>query len=297
MHEDRILLHLETTPGRYVDTAVAAQALLDWVALVQATLSAIAPEDRIAIEIVGVREGSTRFPQVLRWLDDQAGNVREAWTQYPHLKAIVAGAAHTFYTSAVAAGVTLAMQPAEQVVRLSDQDREILAGMTRTAERSVAVQEASKRFYRTLERDPEITGVAVDDKWERGSDLLIIPRSQFPERSGMWELQEEAIPDKRITRDIWNVTLLRAPFTSKPQRWQFARDGLKFSAKMDDPVFLTAIRERRVPITLQEGVEMRVEIEFKEELDGQVWDAIPASRKIVRVLSPAPLAEPSPNKP
>jgi len=177
LHEDRILLHLETTPGRYPDTAVAAQALLDWVALVQATISAIAPEDRVAIEIVGVTEGSTRFAQVLRWLDDQAGNVRDAWTEYPHLKAIVAGSAHTFYTSVVAAGVTLALQPNQQIVRLSDQDRNILEHHTDTAAKSGAVQEASKRFYRTLERDPDITGVAVDDKWERGDSLQIIPRS------------------------------------------------------------------------------------------------------------------------
>jgi len=297
MHEDRILIHLETAPGRYPDTAVAAQALLDWVALVQATLAAIAPEDRVAIEIVGVREGSTRFPQILRWLDDQTGNIRAAWAQYPHLKSIVAGSAHTFYTSAVAAGVSLAMQPSEQVVRLSDEDREILASYTDKAAKSGAVQEASKQFYQTLGRAPEITGIAVDDKWEKGDDLKVIPRSQFPERSGMWELQQEFVSTKRVSRATWDVVLLRAPFTSKPQRWQFSRDGLKFSAKMEDPAFLLAIRERRVPISLQEGVMMRLEIEFKEELDGQVWETIASTRRIIRVLSPAPLADLPSKKP
>lgn len=298
MHEEHLLLHFKTAPNRYPDTVIAAQALMDWAALVQATIHAISPEDRISIEIVGVVPGSTRFPQILRFLDDQAGNVREAWAEYPHLKAVVAGAAHTFYTSLVAASVSIALMPDKQIVQLSDEDRAILSQMRREAEKSGAVIEANKRFYRTIEADRAIEGVAATTDWHRRDDLLIVPRAEFAERSGLWELQgEQEQVQKRPMSDTWDVVLLKAPFSSEPRRWQFSRDGLKFSAQMSDPVFLQAIKERRVPITLQEGVNMRIQVEYQEILRGQVWEAIQSSRKVVRVLSPIPLSQSPPNKP
>jgi hypothetical protein len=59
---------------------------------------------------------------------------------------------------------------------------------------------------------------------------------------------------------------------------------------MSDAIFLAALKDGRIPLTLQEGVIMRVEVEWKETLNGQVWDMVPRSRRIVRVLSPAPIS-------
>ena len=297
MREEHLILHFDTAPGRYPDTIVAAKALIEWSELIQATLLAIDPSDRVALEIAGVEKGSTRFPNVLRFLNDQAANVKEAWVEYPHLKAIVAGAAHTFYTSIVAAGVTLALAPDEQTVRLSDDDRALLKRYEETARQSEAVREANKKLYSTVQPDTAIEGIGAGTGWTRNENLLIVPRSEFAERSGLWEPDFDEPEQKRPRADVWDVVLLKAPFSSEPKSWRFARDGLPFTATMKDPQFLQAIAERRVPISLQEGVSMRVEIQYSERLVGQVWETIPRSRKITRVLSPSPLPEPPPNTP
>lgn len=286
MQKDQLVLHFETAPDRYPDTAIAARALLDWVDLVQAAVRAVSPEERLLISIVGVREGSSRFPQLLTWLDEQTGIVKSAWAEYPHLKSVVAGSAHTFWTAAVATTLTLAAQPKEQVVRLSDKDRALLAPMEAKVAASPAVKTASQRFYRTVEADPNITGVGVADSWTARPNV-IVPRSEFPERGGLWNLQED-LPAQRQQHAIWDVVLLRPALVGKPLPWQFVRDGFKFSAQMADAHFLLAIREGRVPLNMQEGVTMRVEVEYQEALVGQVWEAVPRSRRIVRVLQPMP---------
>lgn len=279
---EQIVLHFETTPGRHPDTEVAALALLDWVRLIKAAVAAVDPAQLLEIEIAGVTPGSTRFPQILRFLDQQVGYVRSAWEDYPHLKSIVAGSAHTLFTASVAAGVTLALQPSEQTVNLSDKDKALLEQVASSPD----VQQASQRFYRTLERDTAITGVGVADNWNDRPEI-IIPRSEFPERGGVWVANDED-PRERIQHDVWDVILLRPALISTPQSWQFIRDGLKFTAKMHDALFLAALRDGRVPLTLQEGLMMKVEVEYTERLRGQIWEPVSSSRRIVRVLSPSP---------
>lgn len=279
---EQLVLHFETKPNTFPDTIVAAQALIDWVELVRAAVEAVDPDQVLEFETAGVTQGSTRFPQVVRFVEKQIGRVTSSWEDYPHLKAIIAGSAHTLFTATVAAGVTIAMQPDEQVVRLSDSDRQLLEKVGETPE----VKQASRRFYRTLERDRSIEGVGVATNW-RDKPTVIIPRNEFAERSGVWVL-DSVDPARRVRQDVWDVVLLRPHLLSTPQSWQFSRDGLKFNAKMHDALFLQAIRDGTVPLTLQEGVVMRVRIEYDEVMIGQVWETIPNSRRIVKVLSPAP---------
>jgi hypothetical protein len=292
VREDQIVLHFDTVPGTYPDTVIAAQALIDWVDLAHKAAAAIAPSERLVIEIVGVKEGSSRFPQLLRWLNEQGEALDDIWKAYPHLKRFVVGSAHVLATSTVAAAVTLAMQPDQQTVSLSEADRALLRPLQERVAASPDVQAASRKFYRTIEVDKAITGVGVAPDWE-SRPALIVPRSEFHERGGLWDMEEDG-PAEEYRHAIWEVVLLRPNLVSKPQPWQFSRDGFKFSAQMADAHFLVALREGRVPLNMQEGVIMRVEVEYKERLIGQVWEAVPQSRRVTRVLSPAPLPKSSP---
>lgn len=288
MHTEQIVLHFETAPGRFPDSRIAAQALIDWITLAEATAAAIAPNSRLHIEIIGgATAGSTRFPQVLRWADDRVSDIKLAWDEYPHLKSLVVGGAHTLWTASVAAGVTLLAQPDEQKVRLSDADRQIVRGMEEEAAQSPVVAVAIRQLYATLDREPAISGVGVSDSWEKRPSV-IVPRSEFPERSGLWQLEVPA-PEERVVRDEWIVVLLRPVLQSSPHAWRFSRDGLPFSAMMHDAQFLAAMREGRIPLNLQEGVTMRVEVEHTDRLNGQIWEPLPRSWRVVRVLSPTPL--------
>ena len=193
--------------GEYPETATAAEALLDWVALVRAAVAAVSPNETFSIEIVGVTPGSSRFPQLLKWGDDQFALIKSAWDEYPSLKKVIVGSAHTLVTGTVTALIAQAVAPHEQLVRLSDVDRRMLSGLQRDVASDPATQAASKRFYRTILRDKAITGVGVADDWQKRPEI-IVPRQEFAERSGLWDAQQDA--DEEETRVAeWDVVLLR----------------------------------------------------------------------------------------
>ena len=92
----------------------------------------------------------------------------------------------------------------------------------------------------------------------------------------------------------WDVVLTHPALVSKPEVWRFKREGLPFSAKMEDDAVLLAIREGRLPLHFQEGEPMKVRVEWRERLEGKVWEPIRQSYKITKVLAPKPLPGPTP---
>jgi hypothetical protein len=285
----QLVLHFEISEGKNPNTEIAAQALLDWVALAKATIAAIEPYDKVVFEIVGVEHGSTRFPQLMRFLERGIENVSSAWDDYPYIKKMVVGSVHVLVTGSASAIIAAAMVPDVQKVEFTDSERAIQADMMNKAAESAAVRSSRERFYRTIEADPAITGVGVSDDWNKRPDVIVL-RSEFPAHSGLWTSEIAAAESERKATDIWDVVLTKASFTSTPQTWQFSRDGLKFGAKMHDALFLAAVKDGRVPITLQEGVIMRVKVEYTERLNGQIWEAVSGSRRIIQVISPIPTA-------
>lgn len=290
---EEIVLYFDTVEGEYPDTEIVAKALLDWVALANAAAQAINPYQRLDVEIAGVAPGSTRFPQLLKFVDQAASDVSTAWEEVPYLKKLVIGAAHTFWTATISASVNLAMMPDMQMVELSEHDRILLTEMRNSVANSGRAQQASQQFYKTLQPEGTIKGVGVAESWREKKPHLIIPRSEFAERSGLWTSTPDAVRERPGTA-IWDVVLLKAPFESRPLSWRFSRDGLPFSARMEDKSFLDAMRERRLPITLSDGVQMRIEMEFTERLIGDVWEPVESTRKVTNVLSPVPLSQPPP---
>jgi hypothetical protein len=284
-----LTLRFGLNEGRYANALYAAESLVAWVHLTTEAAQAIDPADRIVIELVGIAEGSLEFRQILKKIDQTIGDISSGADEYPHLKAVAIGMAATVAVGATHVAIDRAMTPTIQTVSLSDHDRELLAEMRGKIESSERVRHASKRFLQSVERDPAITEVTVSE--DDDDPLVTIQRESFPGRDTLWGI-EELPPAERITRDSWDVVLVKASFVNRPARWMFSRDGLNFTAKMDDKAFLAAIRDGRVPITLQEGVMMRIEVEFKEEQDGQIWRALDTTRRVVRVVSPQPLAQP-----
>jgi hypothetical protein len=292
---DEIVLHFEVAPGFHPDTRIVAQALLKWVVLVEQAAKAIDPSDKIELEIVGNDKGSLRFPQIIKFAERGIENIDAAWADYPHLKRAVLGSAHVFATGIVGGLIQVSMTPEVQKVQIVGSDRPIYEEMERRVAESESVRAANREFYRTIERERSITGVGVAP--DRISDPYeIIPRSEFQTRSGLWTIESD-VDREHIKTDVWDVVLLKAPFSHKKLRWQFSRDGLPFSALMQDAKFLAAVKDGRVPITLQEGVIMRIEVEYTERLEGQAWKANPKSRRVVRVLEPQPLPAKAPPAP
>jgi len=283
---NEIVLHFEIAQGSFADTKVVAEALIRWVDLVQEAVKVIEPGGEIDLEIIGNERGSLRFLQVIKFIEQGMSDIDGAWSEYPYIKKAVLGSAHVFAAGVVSGLISVAVSPDVQKVELSERGLEALAQMQGAVGEAPAVQTASRRFYQAVERDAAIVGVGVAQS--RDEKPLIVPRSEFHARGGLWVIEEDPQPDHEKV-DEWDVVLLKAPFSHKRLSWQFSRDGLPFSALMDDAIFLSAVKDGRVPINLQEGVMMRIRVAYRERLDGQVWKTDPKSRRVVKVLSPAPL--------
>nr|WP_317893802.1 hypothetical protein [uncultured Sphingomonas sp.] len=270
--------------GRNADAAIAAESLIAWVDMVADAARALDKDAAVRVELLGRDEGSLK--QLLRIVEDTAHTVSEGANEYPYLKKAAIGLAIAISTATLSVYVGQALEPDVQTVELSEPDRETFKEMNRLLAEDVATSKAAMRFYRSVDRDPAITSVEVSNS-HQGSPTVIIPRSEFAMRSGMWSpAEEEALEEVR--RETWDVVLLQAPFYSSPRHWAFARDGVRFSAQMQDAIFLQAITEGTLPISLHEGVAMTVEVEYRLRQSGPVLDYVPDSRKIVRVLSPRP---------
>jgi len=280
-----IVLQFGLEHGRNADAAIAAESLLAWVDAVKDAIRAIDPGREIRVELLGREEGSLR--QLLRFVDDTAKTVSDGADEFPYLKKAAAGLAIAIATSTLSTFIQQSLEPDIHVVELSPRDRELLQDLTEKVRSDPQTAKAAEKFFKSVERDRAITNVQIANGFDE-PPMVTIPRNEFAYRGGVWAADTQEQPEE--TRHAnWTVTLLQAPFYNSPRHWVFARDGMKFSAQMHDAVFLQAITDRTIPIALQEGVTMQVEIEYRERLKGQIWEYVPDSRKIVRVLSPRPM--------
>lgn len=284
-----IVLQFGLQEGRNADALIAAESLIAWVQLTREAALAVDPTNRLRVELLGREKGSLR--QLLRLVDDTAKSVSDGADDYPYLKKLAVGLAAVTATASLTVAIEQAVEPDVQKVELSEPDRALAMEMRSRVENDAAVSKAARRFYRTVERDPAITEIQIADGFDK-APIATVPRSEFAERGGLWEPQEDPPAEEKRT-DTWDVVLLKAPFVHEPRAWTFSRDGLPFSARMEDPTFLAAIAAGTVPITLQEGVMMKIEVEYRERLIGQVWEYVDKTRKVTRVLAPRPLLVPS----
>lgn len=275
------VLQFDLKDGEYADAILASESLIAWVNTIQAAAKAIDPFDLVRVEIIASERGSLRH--LLRIVETTASDIAAGANEYPTLKKLAIGLA--LGTAPVL--IDHALQPSVQMVALSETDRILLRDWQKCIRDDSAVEIAAKRFYRVAERDHAITAVRIGQDHVSAAEI-VIPRDQFPDKSGLWDLQEEEPPEE-VRRAIWHVVLLKAAFTHEPRAWTFSRDGLPFSARMEDKAFLAAIAAKTVPISLQEGVMMQIEVEYRERLEGQVWQYVDRSRKVVRVVTPKPL--------
>lgn len=284
MFDDDIVLRLGLAKGRNADAVVAAESLLAWVDLARDAARAIDPYADVRVELLGRAEGSLK--QFLRLVDDHAATISAGADQYPHLKKFAIGLAVAIATAGLNVAVERTLVSGVQTVELSDRDRDLLRGMTHAVSQSTATAKNVQRFYRTLDRDPAITDVTVALGPTR-PPLLIVERPEFAMRGGLYSQSEEDVAEE-ARREVWSVVLMQAPFYKSSRRWGFSRDGVSFSAQMNDAIFLQAIEDGTIPISLRAGVRMEVEVEWQERRRGKVWEYRPGTRRITRVLWPRP---------
>lgn len=279
MADPDLVLEFKFEEGRNPDIENVARALLAWNEAVQSAVRAIDPRIKVVVELTGVEHGSQRFKQALRFLEDVAEQIEEGGQEYPlifqHVKALA---------KLIAGGILMAVVLGEVI---PDDQLEVLEEIKQILEEDADLQRQSEEFYETLQEEPSIATVQIYEG-AAAAPIFSVPRSEFAHKSGFFKLrgneQTEFEEEERIA--TWDVVLIRPVLVGTPRRWTFARDGVEFSATMNDQTVLEAIKTRSASIPFAEGVMMKVEMVYKEEFDGSVWRAIPKTRSVRRVLSP-----------
>lgn len=275
-------LYFQLKEGEKADLEVVAQAAIQWVAALRAIAREIDPEAVIRVELIDASEGSLSFNTVLDFIEKQLARMDDGATKHWRLKKLAI---------ALAVFVTFTGVPTydyyfgDDEVHLAEEDRRRIDELIELTRGKPEVEEKKKEFFRTLEKDPSIKGVGVTEKRDK-VPAIIIPSTEFPERSGLWAILEPDSPQDRTVYPVLDVTLISPVLVKKPRTWKFQPDGLpEFSAVMQDELFLSALEHDAVRERLRFGIKMKIRLKVVETFETGVWTA--KSRAVVEVLSPA----------
>lgn len=274
-------LYFQLKDGEKADLEVVAQAALSWVAALRAAAKEIEPEATIRVDLIDASEGSLSLNTVLDFIEKQLARFEDGSSRHPRLKKLAIALAVFVPISGVP---TYDFYFGDDTVQLAEEDRERLDALIELTKKP-EVEEKKKEFFRTLEKDPSIKGVGISEKKGR-LPKVIIPASEFAERSGLWAILPEENPSDRTTYQILDVTLISPVLVKKPRTWRFQNDGMpEFSAIMQDERFLSALEHDGVRESLRFGIRMKIRLKVVETFELGVWSV--KSRSVVEVLSPA----------
>lgn len=279
MAEPDLVLEFQIEAGRNPDIEKVARALLAWNEAVQSAVRAIDPSAVAILELTGVEHGSQRFKQALRFLEDFAQQVEAGGSEFPLIYRSIKALAKL-----IASGILMAVILGEVI---PDEQLEELQEIRKILESDADFRRKSEKFYENLQDESAISEVVLYEGSSK-EPIYSVPRSEFFMKSGLFRVENDYnildYEEQRVA--TWEVVLIKPVLVGKPRRWTFARDGVEFSATMNDQTVLAAIKDRSASIPFAEGVMMRVEVAYTEQFDGQVWRAIPRTRVVRKVLSP-----------
>lgn len=289
--EEDLVFKLDIVPGRAPTLAAVAKVLEAYGEVLREAAGLLEPRNETSIELVGVEPGSDVFLIALRGIETFGETLRLGARRYPLVSNTALTLGGLIGSAILSAGITIAITPDP---RIPDDQMAIFVETNKLMKESVELQKKNMRLYEALQNDPAFESVKVLGGGDRRV-IAHVPRREFAERSGLWREQEQPVKRTIETRRaVWEVVLIKPVLEAKPRRWQFSRDGLKFSALMKDEVVLDAIHEKTLPLQVAEGVNMRIEVEYKEQFDGAAWRPMDHTRRVTRVLRPAPPARPVP---
>lgn len=270
--------------GEKADLEVIAAAALAWVDALRAAASVLDPDSELKVEIVDADEASLTINTIIEWfekhVETKLERLERGGARLPRTKKLALAVALFVVTTGIP---TADFYFGED--DFTDEDRALMEELLNELKDDSSVQNANRRFYRTIERDSSITGVGVKET-PTGAPIVIVPSGRFAEAGGLWTPDEDGLPEK-VTRPVMDVVLVKPALVHTPRAWSFKPEGLpEFDAVMRDPLVLKAIQEQGLPERLREGIPMTIRLEVREILvDGQ-WKLVRGGRSVTRVLHP-----------
>lgn len=285
MASEDLILRFDIVDGQTPDAEVIARALLAWIDMLKVAGSVLEPGSRLEVGLVGVESGSDVFKLSLRKAEGFATQLKAGMDEYPLVSKATMALAGLVGATVLTVAVTTAITPDP---RIPKEQMAVFEEQNRLLAESNELQRQQQRFYGILHEEPAIKGVDVIRGYDR-QPLYTVPYHEFAERSGLWSgVEEEPAAKVETITATWDVVLIKPVLIHEPRRWQFSRDGIEFSARMEDDLFLEALGNKSLGISMAEGVRMRIEVKYREEFDGTTWRPVKGSHRVSRVLDPLP---------
>ncbi len=285
-----ISLYLDLEENESANIEVVARTALAWSAAVKELAFVIDPSMEVEIELVSGSEGSLDLNACLKAFSKFAG-------QQPKLATVIVTSLTWFMVQTGSYTYQRVMdwltgKDAPQVVRqLSRAEIESIAREVVNAQEKQIAGEQRRQIFHELNKDASIIGVGATQERDT-KPAMIIPRSEFAERSGSIISVTEEEVRRRTETAIIPVILVSPTLKDAERSWRFQAGSLpEFGAVMKDHAFLDALLAGRVALPLRAGVEMEIELETKQELVGGLWTV--KERNVVRVIRPGLLDDPN----
>jgi hypothetical protein len=259
MSNGEISLYFGLQEGERADLEVVATAALEWVASLRAAAREIEPTSQIRIELINADDSSLRLNAVLDWLESQLARIDEGSGRYWRLRKLAI---------ALAIFVPTIGYPTYEFyfgTSFTAEDRKELHEILDILRKNPEVTARRQKFFKTVWRDRSITSAGVSEG-HHDQPVMVVPRDQFAERSGVWAILEDDDTQDRTTYPVIDVTLVSATLIPTPRSWTFQPDGLpQFNAIMQDRIFLSALKNNHVRERLRVGIRMTIRLEVKEK--------------------------------
>jgi hypothetical protein len=155
---------------------------------------------------------------------------------------------------------------------LSDEDIQRIADAVRRVARSETVTAPRREFYRAVEPDQAITGVGAAPNEKKERPAVVVPRTEFGDRSG---LAIEKLPagdvEPRVLSERVEIVLANAPLIESKAKWRIFHNGHQISVKVLDENFKQQLLDGKTQLRLAGGVILDVTLETTQVYADGVW--------------------------
>jgi hypothetical protein len=280
--EADVTLRLEITEGQTPDAENVIRALTAYIEILKTAGEIITPGSRMEVGLAGVEDGSNIFKFVLRKCENFGKTLVGGMSEYPLVSRVTITLGGLIGTSMI--GIELESLLSDDP-RLPPEQMAVFEENNRLLKESNDLRKREMEFFGILQDEPAYSAIDIIRPYGGGT-VHSIPRTEFAARSGLWLSDVETISDtnSQTITDTWIVTLIKPTLVPEPRRWRFAKDGLEFSAMMKDQSFLDAIHDKTLPVTLAEGIQMKIQVKYREEYNDEGWIPVIGSHRVTKVL-------------
>lgn len=280
-------LYFKLEDGSVADLEILSASAIAWVETMRAVARVIEPDSDIRVGLVDVDRSSAIYNTVIEWfertVEPNLETMEKGLGRAPRSKQLLLGLLPFLIVTGIP---TYDFYFGDEGWLSSDDEAsESPDELVKRVKEDPVVETASRKFFRTMEREPKIIGVGIKESPD-SDPVILVPSNQFAEAGGLWVIEDDG-EQVQVTTNVLDVVLVKPALVHTPRSWTFKPHGLpEFDAVMRDPLVLQAMEEGVLPNWMREGVTLTVRIQTREVLrDGQ-WKLVRGGRSVIRVISP-----------